>query len=262
VIVGKNAQGKTSILEALSLLTQLRSFKTRDNSELILMGKNQASISAEIVKPTYNQVVIGLESKKRTCIRIGEKKISSKADYDFLGSSVSFIPDDLYLVKGGPENRRDFMNQLAMNLDPQSVVNYQQFQKSLKQRNNLLKQFKEMRGNEEQLQLWNEKYIESAVKIYEQRHQLVQDLREFLPQVYLELFSVSESIDFQYDHGFDSDCPSKEEIYQKIQRLSQAEKAVGYSLCGPHRDDFCFSLEKKKARHFASQGQTRSLVLL
>lgn len=260
VIVGKNAQGKTSILESLSLVTQLESFRSSDVSELIKYGEIQASCTVDLNAPTKSRVLIGLENKKKS-IRIDETKISSKSKYSLLGTSVTFVPDDLYLIKGGPEARRKFFVQLAINLDPSSVQIYQQYEKNLKQRNRILKGMKEGDHLGDQLEIWTDQFIGAAVQVYEQRFKILERLREVLPSIYQKLFDVSESIEILHDHGFDENLPDRDSIARRMSRLRGAETAIGYSLVGPHRDDFKFNLNSLNARQFASQGQTRSLVI-
>jgi len=260
VIVGKNAQGKTTILESLSLVTQLESFRSSDVSELIKHGEMQASCTVDLSAPTKSRVLIGLENKKKT-IRIDETKILSKSKYNLLGTSVTFVPDDLYLIKGGPEARRKFFIQLAVNLDPSSVQIYQQYERNLRQRNRVLKEMKDGASVGDHLEVWTDQFITSAVQVYEQRFKILEKLRQVLPSIYQKLFNVSELIEIIHDHGFDENLPRRGAIERRMSCLKEAEIAIGYSLVGPHRDDFKFNLNSLNARQFASQGQTRSLVI-
>lgn len=258
--MGENAQGKTSILEALSLITQLKSFRASSISELINQGEDQASVSVSLSKPTASDILIGLEGNKKS-IRVDGKKIASKAKYDFLGTSVSFVPDDLYLIKGGPDQRREYIDQLAINLDPNVSSKFTHFQKTLRSRNRLLKDFKEARGDEEQLELWTDQFMSAAFEIYKTRQACLNKIRAILPKIHAELFQVDEAIKIEYDNGYETEVPTVDEYQQRLDRLKEAERAVGHTLAGPHRDDIKFDLDKLSARSFASQGQTRSLVI-
>lgn len=260
VIVGPNAQGKTSLLEALSLITQLKSFRTNKSAELIKNNQTQSSIKVEITKPTATDILVSLEQNQKQ-IRMDSQKISSRSKYQFLGSSVSFIPDDLYLIKGSPEGRREYIDSIAVSAYPQSSSVFQQFQKILKQRNQLLKKFKQGSEDPVQLRLWTKQYITSAVQVYEQRQKIIEELRPMLNEVYQQLFRSNEDLNLSYEHGYSKSVPDFEDIELRLLRVSEAEKAVGYSLVGPHRDDLSFSLRSLDARNFASQGQTRSLVV-
>lgn len=260
VIVGKNAQGKTTVLEAISFLTQLKSFRAGHNRELIQENTYEASILAEISKPTHSQVLISFEERKKS-IKIDNKKISSVAKYPFYGTSVSFVPDDLYLVKGGPDQRRNFFDELTLAVEPKAVSTYQQFQKILKQRNRVLKGLKNLEPWQDQLELWTDQYIEASIRVYKERVSCLEKVNELFPQLYRELFQKTENVEIEYETGYPQRVPSQSEMQERLDRLAEAEKAVGYTLTGPHRDDFHFQISGLIARSYASQGQTRSFVI-
>lgn len=259
VIVGKNAQGKTSLLESLYLATHLKGFRSNTTKEVIQYGSEEASVQIDLIKPTASSIRIGLVGARKQ-IRVDEKKIASKTKYPFLGSSVCFIPDDLLLIKGGPEARRNYIDDLIIARDPKLVSIYQQFQKILKQRNRLLKSFKEGQGDSLQLELWTSQFIEAAVQVYQQRAELLKVLEPCVGECYQQLFGVEESVSVEYLHGYDEE-PTEKLVEQRLSRLVEAEKAIGYTLIGPHRDDFEFRIQDLVARHYASQGQIRSLII-
>lgn len=218
------------------------------------------AVTAVLSKPTHTRVLIGVENGRRV-IRVDDKKLQSPAKYPLRGMSVSFVPDDLYLLKGGPEARRDFFDQLAMSLDPTAEAAFKQFHKCLKQRNFLLKRIKEGQRSDRELELWTLQYIESSMRIYDIRRKTISQMAEILRLVYQSLFQLSESVDLSYQHGFEREDFQKEELELRIARRIEAEKATGYSLVGPHRDDIEFLLSEFSVRTYASQGQTRSLVI-
>lgn len=260
VIVGKNAQGKTSILEALSLISQLKSFRSHRLDELIQSGKTQMSVSAELSKPTRSRVLLAAEGNRKT-IRLDEKRMSSASKYPLMGMSVSFVPDDLYLLKGGPDGRRQFFDDLALCVDPQNFQIYKNFQKALKQRNGLLKQIKEGLASSDQLEIWTSAYVSSAQAVYKLRQALLKKMEASLCLIYQSLFGVSEQIGIRYEHGFERDDFDDMDFYARLARRQDAEMAVGYTLVGPHRDDFKFFINGLEVKASASQGQTRSLVI-
>jgi DNA replication and repair protein RecF len=260
VIVGKNAQGKTSILEALSLISQLKSFRTHRLEEIIQSSQNQMSISAELIKPTRSRVLLGVEGNRKT-IRVDDKKVSASAKYPLMGMSVSFVPDDLYLLKGGPDKRREFFDYLALSIEPDAHLIYKTFHQALKQRNTLLKRIKDGFSNADSLEIWTSQYVEAAQKVYQLRQRLLKRVVESLSLIYQSLFGIRESLDVQYVHGFEQDSFDEMDFIARLERRREAEKAVGYTLVGPHRDDFRFVLDGLDVKTAASQGQTRSLVI-
>ncbi len=269
VIVGNNARGKTTVLESLRLITSLQSFRTSKISEMIQEGKAQASVSAQFVQPTASKVVVGLEASRKSFQIDGQKSTRSK--YPALGGSVSFIPDDLYLVKGSPEARRNFIDDLGMSLDSGYSEILQRYTKTLKQRNQVLKAIKKAgslgRTTSATLDygVWTEALVEAAAPLFEARVRLMDDLAEHLPGIYANLFNVNEKVSSVYQHQFVEKwgrTPDfRQAMYERLGQLVEAESAMGYSLAGPHRDDFRLQIDGRDATHFASQGQIRGLVI-
>lgn len=258
IIVGPNAQGKTSLLEALSLVTRLKSFKTSKLRELIRQGENEASVAVELKEPTASRVLLTFEGNKKS-LKVDDQQVA-KSKYPYRGGSISFIPDDLYLLKGTPEGRRNFLDDLVVQLDPSFVQFYQQLKKILKHRNKVLRSFKEGFGKEDSFELWTEELCRAAIPVYERREEVVDLLNKTLPQIYTALFSVRENVEAIYEHGYEG-RPTLEKIRTRLERVEAGEKAIGYTLVGPHKDDLHFFINGMEARSFASQGQLRGVVI-
>lgn len=260
IIIGPNAEGKTTILEGISLLTNLKSLRTHKFSELIQHDRTEASVSAEIMCPTRSKLLVGLHTNKRF-IKVDHQEVKSQSKYPFLGSSVSFIPDDLYLIKGSPDQRREFIDELGTSLDPTYSKVLQKFDHTLKQRNKLLKSMKTGSFSLEEYALWTEKFVESAVPVYESRIRFVKILNDYLPRIFKDLFKTSEDLKVIYKHSLESDDFISDALYKKINQLIEAERAVGYSLAGPHRDDLEFLMNELESKSYSSQGQIRGIVI-
>lgn len=260
MIVGPNAQGKSSILEGLSLITNLSSFRTHKQLELIRSGEAEASVTAELVDPTRSRVLVGLSGTKKI-LKVDNQEISSKSKYPFLGGSVSFSPDDLNLIKGEPERRRVFLDELGISLEVGYSKILLRFDQVLKQRNKLLKSIKQGQFLYEEYALWTEKFIEAAIPVYESRFRFIKLVNEILPSVFQSLFKSSEEVTLTYQTSLNPDQPISEALTDKINQLSEAERAMGYGLVGPHRDDFVVNIQRMNARSFGSQGQIRGLVI-
>jgi DNA replication and repair protein RecF len=258
--VGPNAQGKSSILEALSLITTLKSFRTHKTIELIRETETQASVTAELIDPTRSKVVLGLDQNKKH-LKVDGQDLASKSKYPFLGSCVSFSPDDLYLVKGDPERRRHFLDELGVSLEPGFSKVLLRFEQVLKQRNKLLKSIKSGHFLFEEYSLWTEKFIEAAVPVYEGRLRFVKSLNEELAKVFKLLFQTSESLSISYHSSLNLGGSIAEALLQRINQVSEGERAIGYTLVGPHRDDLQIDIQNRSAKNFGSQGQIRGIVI-
>ncbi len=248
-------------MEALSLFTHWQSFRTFKFQELIQEGKTEASVTVDLLNPERARIVFGMDSSRRQVL-IDGKLVGSKSKYPFLGGSVSFCPDDLYMIKGGPDLRRQFLNELGWSINPGFSKTLQNFERVLKQRNKLLKSIKDGSFSFEEYSIWTEKFIEAAIPVYEYRFELVKLLNQHLPSMYRQLFGTErEDVSVVYDHGLPTDQFIAEALLQKMNQLGIAERAVGYSLVGPHRDDLVLKIGDLDARSYASQGQIRGLVI-
>lgn len=259
VIIGPNARGKTSLLEGLSFATSLNSFRTSKAQEVIQNGKSQASITMDLEKPLICRIVVGLEEARRV-VKVDEK-VLPKAKFPYLGGSVSFGPDDLLLVKGGPESRRCFLDDLGVAIDPTYAKVVHKFERVLQQRNKILKLIKSGENRTEELTVWTHEFIESAVPLYEGRLHFIKILNQSLPSLYQELFQIEEKLSTDYKHSLPNEEHIRESLIEKLNQLSEAERAVGHGLVGPHRDDLIFKINGMDARTFASQGQIRGIVI-
>lgn len=259
VIIGPNARGKTTILEGLSLSTSLHSFRTSKIGEVIQEGQKQASITVDLERPVVSRILVGLEEGKRQ-LKVDEKVIT-KSKFPYLGGSVSFGPDDLSLVKGGPESRRFFLDDLGVSIDPSFAKTVQRFERVLKQRNKILKLMKAGENRTDELSVWTHEFVEAAAPLYEGRMHFINILNQSLPSLYAELFAITEKLSASYTHSLLSEDHIRESLIEKLNQLSEAERAVGHGLVGPHRDDLVFRINGMDARTFASQGQIRGIVI-
>ncbi len=241
-------------------MTFLKSFRTSTISEFLQSGKDSGSISIGIEKPSAHRVVIGI-NQNRKLIKVDENLVTQKNKYPFLGQSVSFVPDDLYLMKGGPDGRREFMDDLGITLEPGYRDILKRFQTSLKQRNTVLRAIKEGESRFSELLTWTDEFVRCAVPVYEERLDLTRRLNEILPQIFHNLFNVSEKVSVSYETNLPEEASLSDALFSKLNRLSEAERAVGYGLVGPHRDDFLFKINHLEARSYASQGQMRGMVI-
>lgn len=247
-------------------MTQLKSFRCSRTLELVQNSFSQSSVSADLEWPTVSRVLLSIDENRKS-IEIDEKRVSSKSKYPFIGGSVTFSPDDLMLIKGGPEERRDFLNELCVSLNPSFAVLLKKFEKILKQRNQLLKLIKERKADLGSLVPWTEGLIEASIPIYRERAQTIQILNNSVSNIYQSLFGVQEYVVTRYEHRLEAMLtnfnPQEIERYlvDKLNRYAEAEIASGHSLVGPHKDDLSFFLNDMEVRTFGSQGQIRGLVI-
>ena len=168
VFYGENAQGKTNIIESIYLCSLGKSFRSKKDVELIKFGENMASVSVKFNKSDRDgKIKIELSDKKRVFINgIKANKLS-----ELLGNInvVIFTPDDINILKGGPQKRRKFLDIMISQLKPNYMHVLNLYLKTIEQRNNYLRQIKQEGKSESLLDIWDEKLAEYAIKIYEYR---------------------------------------------------------------------------------------------
>lgn len=254
VIQGPNAQGKTSLLEAIYFLTTGKSFRGAQTSQLIRHGAEQFYLEARFVKRDVDQVL------RATC-GVSERKFmynstQLRGNVHLLGllQGVIASPDDVSLVKGAPVLRRQYLDFQIAQIDPLYVYHITRYARALRQRNCLLraKQVLTIEG-------WEHEMALSAVYITQQRAQAVRDLQASLSGIYGRLAGAEEpfSIEYKSSAGYRANETYFLELYKKCRKR---ETDLGATLYGPHKDDLLITVEGRDVRSFASEGQQRTCV--
>ena len=264
IISGDNAQGKTNIIEAIYLACTGRSFRSLRDNEMISWEGEYALISAMFD-------TAGSELELKLLITPSQKKIkvnnvhSKRMPFGWPGI-VLFTPDDLDIIKGAPQRRRNFFDIEVGVLDNQYSYTLNRYQRVLQQRNQLLKEFREGKTDAESLETWNNQFISYGSKIIKTRIELLKKVNYTVKNIYRELTGGKEETDFRYSSSIKIEKEMTENdirnrFRQVISEIRKEEIYRGQSLVGPHRDDIIFFINRKEARTYGSQGQQRSLIL-
>jgi DNA replication and repair protein RecF len=270
LFLGENAQGKTNLLEAISLLATGRSARAAKDAELINWGANKAQLRANIVR-NYGVVQISIDLFKNAPrkTRVNGTQIR-RADLFGYVNVVSFTPDDLQLVKGSPSQRRAFLDYEIAQVSPPYRFHLAQYNRALKQRNAVLKSIVEKMCSPSLLEEWDQQLIEHGSQVVIRRSQMIDALRPLTQAIHKEITSDKEDLVIDYEPFFDRDKKTlfSEDLHQvqdcfrkEFVRLKRAEMARGVSLVGPQRDDVVFHINGQDMRVYGSQGQQRSVVL-
>ncbi|MBA9085909.1 DNA replication and repair protein RecF [Fontibacillus solani] len=267
LMIGRNAQGKTNLLEALLVLALTKSHRTAKDKELISFGSNNAAVSAEIEKK-YGTVNLELQfsnqGKKAKLNGLEQRKLS-----DFVGAlnAVMFAPEDLEIVKGTPGIRRRFLDMEIGQVQPSYLFHLQQYQKVLLQRNNLLKQaFGKGPEITVMLDVWNEQLVEHGVKIIKKRKQFIRKLQKWAQGIHEGITGGGEKLQLSYIPSFgeadeEDEAVLLQQFMIKLSQMRDQEIRRGMTLCGPHRDDLAFHINGNEAQVYGSQGQQRTTAL-
>jgi len=257
LIQGDNGSGKTSILEALSYLCFLKSFRTHVTKELIHEQNQSFFIKAEFESPEYNEIQVGFSGKKRV-VKINGKLIQSYKELMVYYRTITLTEDDLDLIKGSPEIRRSFIDQHILLNNPQSLHLFRKYKQILENRNALL--FKG-RYQYEDYTLWTEALWQQAKLIQKIRIDSLLQIEAELNNLILQNFPELK-VKFQYEAKLHLQQEHFSDFIGQNPNLLINEEYQKRSLFGTHLDDFSIIFSDRKTKIFASRGQQKLLVLL
>ncbi len=256
IFYGKNAQGKTNIIEAIFLCSLGKSFRAKKDNEMIKLNEQNAIVEIEYEKSDRDgKIKIEIGNKKNIYLNgIKIKKLS-----ELLGNLniVIFTPDDINILKGGPQNRRRFLDIMISQLRPNYMHILNLYIKTMEQRNNYLRQIKEEHKDENLLEIWDEKLAEYAIKIYEYRKEFIEKIIKKLDIIHKNITNGEEQIELEYV----TECDSKEKYLKLLKERRKLDIIKGFTTKGVHRDDFMIYINKKDIKIFGSQGQNRTAML-
>ena len=277
IFVGKNAQGKTNILESIYYLATLSSYRSSSDSELIHWGESNTQIKAEIERfETQVTLDIFINPPNNKVLKVnGLKKTKSS---QFLSNLlvVNFGIDDLLLLRGTPSDRRKWINDAISQLYPVYNERLAKYNKIRLQRNNLLKEFK---GNIyltqtqiDSLSVWNDQIIVAGSNLIHLRQKYLKEISKFAHKKHKHISIGEEKLSIKYNSTVTGDFDVENEevitsdkiamIYSDIIQEKRNEEIIrGQTVIGPHRDDISFFINNVDAKSFASQGQQRTIVL-
>lgn len=256
IFYGENAQGKTNIIEAIFLCSLGKSFRAKKDIEMIKINEQNAIVEIEYEKSDRDgKIKIELGNKKNIYLNgIKIKKLS-----ELLGNLniVIFTPDDINILKGGPENRRKFLDIMISQLRPNYMHILNLYMKTIDQRNKYLKQIKEENKDEKLLEIWDEKLAEYAIKICEYREEFINKIIEKIKKIHKNITNGKEEIELKYI----TECKNKENYLKLLKERRKLDIIKGFTTKGVHRDDFVIYINKKEINIYGSQGQNRTAML-
>ncbi len=257
IIYGNNAQGKTNILEAIFLCAYGKSFRSKKDSDLIKFNKEEASVDISY-KRVDRQGYIKAEIKEKKTFFINEIKQSKISDIIGKINVVIFTPEDIDIVKDGPQRRRKFLDMLISSLRPNYIHLLNLYNKTLEQRNNYLRQIKIENKNPNMLEIWDEQLSEYSFKIYEYRKYFIDKISERIDIIHNSITkSGKEIIKIKYI----SNSKDKKSFLENLKKSRDIDIKRGFTAIGIHRDDFIIYIDNKPVSIFGSQGQQRTSVL-
>lgn len=257
IIIGENAVGKTSLVEAIYCLGLIKSYKTFNDVLLVKEGFDFYNVKANFIENEQNiDFMISYNDKKRKMVR-NNQVIKKQSEYIGYFQVVMFSPDDIELIKGTPSIRRRFMDTYIGQLDKEYLENLSLYKKILKSRNEILKDFdpnnKKIRAL---LEIYTDKLIEYAKKIVGRRLLFFKELN---PYIESQSLAISKNIEkLRINYLANSNIFN---IEKEIRGNINNDIFARTTTLGPHKDDFEFIVNDRNACEYASQGQQRTATL-
>jgi DNA replication and repair protein RecF len=266
LIIGGNAQGKTNVLEAVYFLSAGNSHRISSASQLIKQGEMSSAIRSKITKdngPITLEVMLSPSEKKRVKVGGVEKRRFS----DLLGHlhAVIFSPEDLQLVKGGPERRRSFLDDTVVQIYPPHDYWRRRYERVLRQRNILLKS-RSQGVDDGSLELWDKNLVEAGTKLVVGRLTVLNKLDKFATQAHLQITNQTETLRIDYlsrvtSGGVEGPREIGGKFHKELVKRRKDELDRKITLVGPHRDDLTLTVNGADVRLYGSQGQQRTVAL-
>lgn len=273
IISGKNAQGKTNLLEAMWIMTGCKSFRGSKEKDYISLEKNKMLCeiciqdSRRVQKISY-ELIKGASSSKN--LSLNGVKIKGTSGLFDVFKCISFTPDDTEIVKGSPEKRRNFTDMAYSQLNPASVSHITRHSVIMNQRNALLKSIFQGNAKAQELDAWDRQASKEGAYISYMRHEYIKQLNETAKKLYSKITGENETLEIYYhsnvfrEQDFEnfSEINAEQRYYEKMREMTAYDIKTGCTHTGANRDDVIIKINKCSARDFGSQGQIKSIALV
>ncbi len=272
ILSGRNAEGKTNLLEAIFYSSVGRSFRGAHTPEIIRFGQSRAEIELEFkdAKREHNQKIkVELYKDKQRKIEKNGVKMDKLSDIVGVFRAVLFCPEHLSMIKDGPAGRRSYMDMAISRMYPMYMHSLQRYAYILKQRNTLIKNaYSDRQTFDLTVDLWSERLAEEAAVISDMRVRFIRRVSGYVEDIFNEMTGEKEKTVLIYkgssgqpEEEYLDREKTKKRYLELLGSNHDREISAGATLYGIHKDDIDISLNGKSSRLYASQGQQRSLAL-
>lgn len=261
IIHGRNAQGKTNLLEAIYMVCGFRPFPGTKNFELVRFGSAACVAKGEIFAGGgLNEVHVTIRKENAgRRVRLNGKAVGRVSQHFGRFKVVAFLPSDMEIVKGSPASRRNYVDSVAGALFPSHLKCLRDYQRALGQRNHLLASGK--KASALSIELWDDQMSRSGAEIIRGRIDVIRMLNRGLGQVYGEHVESDRAAAVSYGYSFERGEDMEKALIEAFSRSLAADRKRGHTTVGPHRDRVGLLIDGRDAARFASQGQSKNLVL-
>ena len=257
ILYGENAQGKTNILEAIYLCGTTKSHRGSRDKEIIRFHKDEAHIRIILEKNHIpHRIDLHLKKNKAKGVAIDGLPIKRQGELFGMLNLVVFSPEDLYIIKNGPAERRRFLDLELCQISKIYLHHLSSYNKALSQRNNLLKQIGFNKSLLDTIYIWDSKLVEYGIQIIQTRKEFILKLNDLVYEIHKKLTGGREELFLRYEPNV-----TESAFAEKLKKSLERDLALKMTNVGPHRDDMCFMLGNTDLRKYGSQGQQRTAAL-
>jgi DNA replication and repair protein RecF len=261
ILLGKNGQGKSNLLEGIYILSMGKSFRTQRDAEMIRFEADFLRVCGAFLKDERTLDIEVMISREEKRFKIDGFSGSKNADLLENAYMVVFSPEDMKIIKEEPERRRRFMDRELFQIRPLYYKNLSRYKKSLLHRNNLLKSDY---ADEDLLGVWDENLIKYGISVIRERHFFIEKLKNISRDIHYAITNGLERLDVEYvpDVRFAEDAADQKSLFsERLNACRETDRARRYTGAGPHRDDMGIAVDGVDVRRFGSQGQQRTAAL-
>ena len=264
IIVGKNAVGKTNLLESIYCCGIGKSPRTNKYKEMIKWGNDIAYIKVVLRKnKTSHTIEFSIDNQDKKRISIDGIPLVKLGDIIGLLNIVFFSPDEMKLIKESPQERRRFADISLSQQNKKYFYSLSKYNNILSQRNKLLKEHRDVKALPEMLYGWDVQLAEHGAYIIQKRYEFVDKIQVFAKKMHSELTDNLEELELEYESRveYGEYSKMKEDFFQRLRGDFEKDLNLSYTSFGAHRDDIGIKINGIAARKFGSQGQQRSVAL-
>ena len=290
IFYGNNAEGKTNLLESIFLCSTSKSHKNSKENEIINFNEKDAHIKLFFCKKNEEKIeVIDIQLNKDSKKGIAVNGLKIDKLKDFLGffTTVIFSPEDLNIIKEGPQVRRKFIDIELCQIDKIYLSYLNKYNKILNERNILLKDIKETFGQNKKdlinlLETYDDELIKNGIEVLKRRKKNVEEINDIIKNLYYKISNEKEILEIYYENdvvGAEQCEPAvgaklcepasvggklrepEKEYKKKLLETRDQDIKQGYTTVGPHRDDIGLKINDNDLRKYGSQGQKKTVAI-
>jgi DNA replication and repair protein RecF len=251
LLLGNNAQGKTNILEAIYLLSTLRSFRAVASAQMVRHGQSGFFVGGKTHHAGDHEIKIYWSAQERK-LAVDGRPVRRMSEFLGVFRSVVFCSEDIQLIKGPASRRRRYLDLLLTQTHPTYLALLQRYARAVRSRNALLKQ---RVVDPAALEAFTQEMITNGNELMTLRKKLLPEISPIACDAYRRITSAAEEFRFEYATSV------RDDFAVELRKQERRERALRTTLVGPHRDELTLSLDGKSAAQFASEGQKRSIAI-